>query len=368
MTKFIPIAKPYIAKQDIKLGLEALTNGWNEKHSFYVKKFEKNFKKKIKSRYSIATSSCTGALTIAIASLGLKKGSEIILSNINWIATVSPIANLGFKPVFCDIDLKNWCIDPLKLKTLINKNTGAIIVTHLYGNLCDMEKIMKISKEKKIPVIEDAAEALGSKYKNKYAGTIGDIGCFSFHASKSLTTGEGGMMIMNKKKIYNKAKKLSDHGRSKNNYNLYLPDEIGFKFKMTNFQAALGISQLKRFKKIILRKREIFKYYKNGLKILNFNFNYQNKKDYNSYWLTSIYVNENENFSFKNFRKYMLKRKIDVRNFFPPLSKLKMFNSKKNYKNSFIVSRNSFNIPSHIEITKKQMDMIINSIKKYFKK
>ncbi len=368
MKKFIPIAKPCILKSDIKLGLKALSNGWNKNHSFYIKKFENDFKKKIHSNYSIATSSCTGALTIAIASLNLKKGSEIILSNINWIATVSPIVNLGFKPIFCDIEFKNWCIDPSKLKTLINKKTGAIIVTHLYGNLCDMKKIMKISKEKKIPVIEDAAEALGSKCKKKYAGTIGDIGCFSFHASKSLTTGEGGMMVTNKKKIYDQAKKLSDHGRSKDNYSSYLADEIGFKFKMTNFQAALGISQLKRFKKIILRKREIFKYYKKGLDDLNFNFNYQDKNDYNSYWLTSIYVNENKNFSFKNFRKYMLKGKVDVRNFFPPLSKLKMFNYKKNYKNSFIVSRNSFNIPSHIEITKKQMNMIIDLIKRYFQK
>lgn len=366
MSKFIPIAKPEILKSDIKLASKALSDGWNKKHSYYVNKFEDNFKKQLKTNYAIATSSCTGALTLAIASLNLKKGSEIILSNLNWVATVSPIVNLGFKPIFCDIEIKNWCIDPLKLKTLINKNTGAIIVTHLYGNLCDMKKIMKISKEKKIPVIEDAAEALGSKCKKKYAGTIGDIGCFSFHASKSLTTGEGGMIVTNKKRIYDKVKKLSNHGRSKNNYTSYLADEIGFKFKMTNFQAALGISQLKRFKKIILRKREIFQYYKNGLKNLNFNFNYQDKNDYNSYWLTSIYVNENKNFSFKNFRKYMLKAKVDVRNFFPPLSKLKMFNYKKDYKNTFIISRNSFNLPSHIEIKKKQMDIIIDLIKKYF--
>ncbi len=368
MTKLIPIAKPEILKSDIKLASKALKDGWNKKHTYYINKFEDNFKKKIKTNYAIATSSCTGALTLALASLNLKKGSEIILSNLNWVATVSPIVNLGFKPIFCDIEIKNWCINPLKLTTLINKKTGAIIVTHLYGNLCDMEKIMKLSKEKKIPVIEDAAEALGSKCKKKYAGTIGDIGCFSFHASKSLTTGEGGMIVTNKKRIYDKVKKLSDHGRSKNNYSSYLADEIGFKFKMTNFQAALGISQLKRFKKIISRKREIFQYYKNGLKTLNFNFNYQDKNDYNSYWLTSIYVNKNKNFSFKNFRKYMLKAKVDVRNFFPPLSKLKMFNYKKNYKNTFIISRNSFNLPSHIGITKKQMDIIIDLIKKYFHK
>ena len=309
MAKFIPLTKPQILNTDVKLGYEALKKGWNTNHDFYIKKFENNFKKKIGCKYAVATSSCTGAITLALASLNIRKGSEVIISNLNWVATVSPIVQLGLKPIFCDIELKNWCIDPNKMENLINKNTGAIIVTHLYGNLCDMKKIMKIAEKKKLPVIEDAAEALGSKYRNKYAGAMGDIGCFSFHATKSLVTGEGGMLTTNKKNIYEKVRKLNNHGRSKSNHDFYLSNELGYKFKITNFQAALGISQLRRLEKIILKKRKIFEYYQKNLKMFNFKFNHQEDNEYNSYWLTSISVDKKYNFSFTKFRNYMKKKK-----------------------------------------------------------
>ena len=366
MSKFIPIAKPEILKSDIKLASKALRDGWNKKHSYYVNKFEDNFKKKLKTNYAIATSSCTGALTLALASLNLKKGSEIILSNINWIATASPIVNLGFKPVFCDIDLNNWCISIDEIKKKITKKTGAVIFTHLYGNLCEINKIKNYLKKRKIFIIEDAAEALGSKIKESYAGTQGDFGCFSFHASKTITTGEGGMLITNNKKLYKIAKKLSDHGRSKKNYKKYFADDIGFKFKITNFQAALGISQIKRLDKIINKKRKIFNYYKKNIKFNYLNFNFEEKGLKNSYWLTSVFVRK-KNFNFKKFQAFMFKNSVDIRNFFPPLSSLPMFKTKKNFKNSNILFLNSFNIPSHIGITKSDQNRIINLINNYFK-
>ena len=324
MKKFIPIAKPQIFKSDINLATEAIKKGWNKKHVYYVNKFERSFKEKISSRFAIATSSCTGAITLALSSLKLKKGSEIILSNINWIATASPIVNLGYKPVFCDIDQKNWCISPDEIKKKITKNTSAIIITHLYGNLCNIKNIKKILKKKNIYLIEDAAEALGSKINNKYAGTFGDFGCYSFHASKLITTGEGGMLVTNNKRLFEIAKKLSNHGRSSKNYKSYFPDEIGHKFKMTNPQAALGISQLKRLDILVKKKREIFSYYKKKLNQSFFKFNNEESNETNSYWLTSLFI-KNKKFNFLKFKKYMFKNKVDVRNFFPPLSTLKMF-------------------------------------------
>ena len=367
MNKLIPIAKPQILKSDIKLSTQAIKRGWNEKHLYYVNKFENDFKKKISSKFAIATSSCTGAITLALSSLKMKKGSEIILSNINWIATVSPIVNLGFKPVFCDIDQKNWCISPDEIKKKITRNTSAIIITHLYGNLCDIENIKKILKRKSIYLIEDAAEALGSKKYNKYAGTFGDFGCFSFHASKLITTGEGGMLVTNNKKFYQIAKKLSNHGRSNKNYKSYIPDEIGHKFKMTNPQAALGISQLKRLDKLVEKKREIFSYYKKKLNFSFLKFNNEEINETNSYWLTSLFVKKKK-FNFKKFRKYMLKNKVDVRNFFPPLSTLKMFKTKKKFPNSKIIFLNSFNLPSHLDLKKNEQNRIIFLIKNFFKK
>ena len=262
MTKLIPIAKPQILKSDVNLASKAIKDGWDHKHVFYVDKFERKFKQKVSAKYAIATSSCTGALTLALASLKLKRGSEVILSNLNWIATVSPVVTLGYKPIFCDVDLKNWCISIEQIKKKITSKTKVVIFTHLYGNLCEISKIKKYLKKKNIYIIEDAAEALGSKINGLYAGTFGDFGCFSFHASKAITTGEGGMLITNNSKLNRVAKKLSNHGRSKKNYKAYFADEIGYKFKMTNFQAAMGISQIRRLDKIIKRKRQIFNYYK----------------------------------------------------------------------------------------------------------
>ena len=366
MTKFIPIAKPHILKSDINLASKAIKDGWNKKHTYYLNKFENKFKKKISAKFAIATSSCTGALTLALASLKLKKGSEIILSNLNWIATVSPVVNLGYKPIFCDVDLKNWCISVDQIKKKITKKTAAVIFTHLYGNLCEIKKIKKYLKEKKIYIIEDAAEALGSKINGSYAGTFGDFGCFSFHASKTITTGEGGMLITNNSKLNKIAKKLSDHGRSKKNYKAYFADDIGFKFKMTNPQAALGISQISRLEKILNRKREIFNYYKKNIKYDFLDFNFEDNGVKNSYWLTSIHVRKKK-FNFKKFQKYMMAKGVDIRGFFPPLSTLPMFKSKEIFKNSSILFSNSFNIPSHLSLTKLDQNKIINLINNYFK-
>ncbi len=366
MTKFIPIAKPHILKSDINLASKAIKDGWNKKHTYYLNKFENKFKKKISAKFAIATSSCTGALTLALASLKLKKGSEIILSNLNWIATVSPVVNLGYKPIFCDVDLKNWCISVDQIKKKITKKTAAVIFTHLYGNLCEINKIKKYLKEKKIYIIEDAAEALGSKINGSYAGTFGDFGCFSFHASKTITTGEGGMLITNNSKLNKIAKKLSDHGRSKKNYKAYFADDIGFKFKMTNPQAAIGISQISRLEKILNRKREIFNYYKKNIKYDFLDFNFEDNGVKNSYWLTSIHVRKKK-FNFKKFQKYMMAKGVDIRGFFPPLSTLPMFKSKEIFKNSSILFSNSFNIPSHLSLTKLDQNKIINLINNYFK-
>ncbi len=365
MTKFIPIAKPQILKSDIDLASKALKDGWNKKHIFYLNKFENKFKKKLSAKYAIATSSCTGALTLALASLKLKKGSEIILSNLNWIATVSPVVNLGYKPIFCDVDLKNWCISTDQIKKKITKKTKAVIFTHLYGNLCEISKIKKYLKKKNIYIIEDAAEALGSKVNGLYAGTLGDFGCFSFHASKTITTGEGGMLITNNSKLNKIAKKLSNHGRSKKNYKAYFADDVGYKFKMTNPQAAMGISQISRLDKIIKRKREIFNYYKKNIKYDFLDFNFEESGLTNSYWLTSVHVKK-KNFSFKKFKNYMMIKDVDIRSFFPPLSTLPMFKRKEKFKNSNILFSNSFNLPSYLSLTNSDQDRIINLVNNYF--
>ena len=254
MSEKIYYSKPTITKDEINVILDAAKNGWGEKCYDYLFKFENVFKKYIGVNYAIATSSCTGAMHMGLYALGIKRGDEVILADTNWIATVSPIVHLGAKPVFVDINPKTWCIDPLEVEKKINNKTKAIIATHLYGNLCDMNKLRLISKNNNIHLIEDAAEALGSEYKKRKAGSMGIFSTFSFHGSKTITTGEGGMFLTNDKPLYDKVLTLNNHGRDKNQIKQFWSDIIGFKYRMSNIDASLGYAQMLRITEIINKK------------------------------------------------------------------------------------------------------------------
>ena len=200
----IPYAKPSIGNLELSYAADAAENGWGDQCYDYICKFEAIFRKHLNVDYAIATSSCTGALHLGMAALDIGPGDEVILADTNWIATVSPIVHLGAKPILVDVLPDSWCINPRAIESAINENTKAIIAVHLYGNLCDMEQLMSISERHKIPIIEDAAEAIGSVYKGNRAGSMGVFGTFSFHGSKTLTTGEGGMFVTNSEDLYQK--------------------------------------------------------------------------------------------------------------------------------------------------------------------
>lgn len=359
----IPITKPYITSLDIKLVETSVKNGWGKKKDFFINKFEFNFSKFIGAKYSLATSSCTGALTLALASLNLKK-KDIIIADINWIAIISAIQINNLNPVFADIDESTWCLSPSDLKKKITKNTGAVIVTHLYGNIANIKEIKKICNENNIYLIEDAAEAMGSKLNNKYVGTFGDIGCFSFHGTKAITTGEGGMIVTNNNRIFKKIVFLNNHGISKKKQ--FYCEQIGFKFKISNIQAALGISQLKKIIKIIKKKRKIFFLYKKLIDKSKFFMNYETKDHYNSFWMPTI-VSKNKNFKRYKFINYLKKRGVDTRVFFYPLSHFKMFKKEKN-PNSYAIYKNGINLPSYYDLSPKKIAYISKCINNYFKK
>ena len=212
--KLILTAGPSISQKEICYVNDAVTTGWNNKANYYVKKLEKNFADYLNCKYAISTSSCTGAMHIALLALGIKKGDEIILPNITWVATANAIAYVNATPVFADIDLDDWCIDANKIEKLITKKTKAIMPVHLYGQPSNMEKINKIAKKHNLYVIEDAAPAIGAKFKNKKCGTFGHFGAFSFQGAKLLVSGEGGMLVTNNKNLYLKALKISNQGRN----------------------------------------------------------------------------------------------------------------------------------------------------------
>lgn len=357
-----------ISTNDIKAVTLATKNGWGKNHNLYVKKFEEKFRKIIGAKYALAVSSCTGAIHLALSSFNFPKNSEIILADSNWIATLSPIIHLGLKPILVDVDIKNWCIDPKKIENKITKKTKCIIVTHLYGNLCDMKSINKIAKKYNLKVIEDCAESLGSKINDINTGNFSDIACFSFHGSKIITTGEGGMLITKHKKYFDRAKILNNHGRTNKNYYGFLANKIGYKFKMTNMQAAIGLSQLNRLKEKVLNKRVMFKNYKKFLSDLELNFNPENSGEYNSYWMTNIVFDKKYKINIKKLMNYLKKRNIQTRYFFPPLSKMKLLKAKKNNKNAMFLYKNSINLPSSLTLRQNDIFYVCNEIKKYLKR
>src|ERR1700674_4408479 len=236
--------KPSITELEIRYATDAAANGWGEHCYDYIRRFEALFREHLGVEYAIATSSCTGAMHMGLAALGIGKGDEVILADINWIASVAPVTYLGATPVLVDILPDTWCLDPAKVEAAITPRTKAIIAVHLYGNLCDMDALLAIGAKHGIPLIEDAAEAIGSQWHGRRAGSMGIFGTFSFHGTKTVTTGEGGMFVTRDHALYERVLTLSNHGRARGELRKFWPERLGFKYKLSNLQAAVGCGQM----------------------------------------------------------------------------------------------------------------------------
>jgi perosamine synthetase len=363
----IHYTKPSITDLEVQYATDAAKNGWGEKCYDYIYKFENLFKEHLNIKYTMATSSCTGAMHIGLSALGINYGDEVILADINWIASAAPITYLGAKPVFVDILADTWCIDPSKIEAAITPKTKAIIAVHLYGNLCNMDEIMYIAKKHNLYVIEDAAEAIGSIYKGKRAGTIGDFGVFSFHGTKTITTGEGGMFVTNNENLYEKANILNSHGRNPKNPKQFWAETIGFKYKISNIQAAIGCAQMERIDELINKKREIFfEYNKELSQITNLTMNPipKEKDTQYGYWMPTLIFDKKLGYDREKLLKIFKQNNIDGRIFFYPLSSLPMFEEKLENQVSYGIFERGINLPSYHEINNQDLSCIINIIKK----
>ena len=246
MIEKINYAEPKFWVNETKYVLDAVNSLWiSSVH--YLYKFEDEFKSLINAKYCTSVSNGTAALQVALMSLGLKFGDEVIVPGFGYMAAANVALSMGLKPIFVDVDEKTWCIDINSLSNIISKKTKVVIAIHTYGNMCKIDEIKKLCNLNDVFLIEDSAEALGSRYKNEFAGTIGDIGTFSFHAAKTLTTGEGGMISTNDKSLYEKFKLFKNQGIDKIKYLHIVP---GLNFRLTNYQAAMGLAQLESFNKI----------------------------------------------------------------------------------------------------------------------
>lgn len=364
----IPIAEPFLGPEEEKLVIEGLRSGWISSTGKYIGEFEEAFARFCTTKYAVAVANGTAALHLVLASSDIGPGDEVIVPSLTFVATANAVAYTGAKPIFADSEMETWNIDPEKIKEKINKKTKAIIPVHLYGHPAEMGTISAIARTYNLLLIEDAAEAHGAEFKGKKVGSLGDAGCFSFFANKVITTGEGGMITTNNKTLAEKIRILRDHGASKRRryYNPYL----GFNYRMTNLQAAIGTAQLKKIDKILKRKREIAKLYEKNLEPLVPQVTLQGEASWakNIYWMYSILVTNDGKINRDYLIGKLKKKGVDSRPFFFPAHKLPRFKVNESLPIAESLAKTGINLPSSPSLTDAQITLICSTIKEIFKK
>ena len=354
-----PVASPEIGEEELANVIDAISTGYISSVGKYIEQFENKFEEYIGQGYAVAVSSGTSALQLALSTLNLSKDDEVILPNFTFGGSINSIINSGATPVLADINIDNWTIDLNEIKKKITNKTKAIMPVHIYGQPSEMDEICEIAKKNKLLIIEDCAEAIGARYKDKIIGSHGDSSCFSFFANKTLTTGEGGMALFKKKDDAEKAKILRDHGMSKKKK--YWHDFLGFNYRMTNMQAAIGVAQIKKIDILLKNKKKIFEYYDSKFRDNSRIFLLpKNSWSENSYWIYTIRI---KGFSETKRDKFIINLKnrgVDCRPGFYPLHLMKPYKpyAKGDLKNSISVSKNSVSLPSAPNLTHQDQDFI----------
>jgi perosamine synthetase len=354
--------KPSITDLEIRYATDAATNGWGERCYDYIHRFEQQSREHLGVRHAIATSSGTGALHMGMAGLGIGPGDEVILGDINWIASAAPITHLGATPVLVDVLTDSWCLDPSAVEAAITPRTKAIMAVHLYGNLCDMDALAAIAFRHGLHLIEDAAEAIGSVWHGHRAGSIGTFGAFSFHGSKTVTTGEGGMFVTQDDALFEKVLTLSNHGRAPSQARQFWPDVVGFKYKMSNLQAAIGCAQMERIDELIAGKRRVFEFYAGHLRHLPLKMNPESAGTVNGYWMPTAVVDQGVTFNRDALLAAFKADNIDGRVFFWPLSMLPMFETNPAHAVSYSIYPRAINLPSYHDIDSDALARVVKCV------
>jgi len=360
-SKNIPWIEPYLSNLEEEYLVKAIRSGWISQGSF-VDDFEKNFAKSLEVGNCLTVSNGTTALTLALLSLGIGRGDEVIIPNYTFVATRNTVLQVEAEPVLVDIHPQTWCIDVESIKRAITPKTKAIIPVHIYGNVCEMDKIMEIARENNLYVIEDNAESPFSKYNGKYAGTFGDIGCFSFHAAKTITMGEGGAVVTNNLELVKKMRKIKDQGVGDKRY---WHDVVGFNFRITNMQAAIGCAQLEKLEEIITNKKRIYSRYIENLKsIKGITFQEIPSNISPLIWAIAIKIDPD---SFIGDRDSIIQildeKRIGTRPGFYPLSVMPPYTLCHNPVSEQIF-KNIILLPSSTSLTNEQVDYVCEEIKK----
>jgi len=363
--KTILTAGPSISPREASNAYDAARYGWNNNWAKYLKELEATFAAYVGVKHAMATSSCTGALHIALSALGLGPGDEVIVPDITWVATANAVLYVGATPIFADIKKDTWLLCPESVRSKITPRTKAIMPVHLYGHPCDMDSIMRLAKENNLYVVEDAAPSIGAEYHGRRTGSFGHFACFSFQGAKLAVTGEGGMLVTNDDTLRERAYSIWDQGRKPGTFWI---QNNGLKYKMSNVQAAIGLAQIQRNDSMIEAKRRIFEWYQKDLNsIPQLTLCLEPKATRSIYWMTSAAIEDSAPITRDQLIAGLKKRNIDTRPVFPAISQYPIWPRKQDpLPNAKWVGDNAINLPSGVCLRKSEVEYVCRAIHELF--
>ena len=363
------MAGPQVTESDIKIVVDALRNGWYGKEAYkYVELFESEFAKYHNRKFALMTPNCTSAIHLYLTAVGISPNDEVIVPDVTWVASAAPVVYLNAKPIFADVSNENWCLTAESIDARRTSKTRAVISVDLYGNMPDYDSIEEYCRKHNLVLLEDAAEALGSKYKNRRAGSFGDASVFSFHRTKTITTGEGGILLLDNEAVYNRAKFLRDHGRSPGTY---YNTEVTYKYMPSNLAASLGYAQFLRIDELVNKKRSIWSEYSELLKSFDFvSLNPEPTGIFNSVWSTVLVTNFDSGLTRDIIMKEFESRGIPSRPFFYPLTKLPAFANYITQKDSnqivaLNLSEHGVCLPSALNLQSNQIQKVVETFSEF---
>ncbi len=358
---FIPVAEPRFNGNELKYVTDCVQSGWISSLGKYVKDFEQQFADFCGARYGVATFNGTVAIHLLAATLNLGPGDEIIMPSLTYVATANGIRYTGATPVFVDSEPDTWNIDPQTVAQAITPRTKAIFAVHLYGHPADLDSLRAIANERGLLLFEDAAEAHGACYKNQRVGGLSDAAIFSFYGNKIITTGEGGILVTNNKSWAERAFFLENQGRYSDNP--YWHPEVGYNYRMTNVQAAIGLAQLERINEMIaIRRRNAAHYNRRLAGVPGLTLPPEAGWAKNVYWMYSVIIKDEFSLSRDELRHKLRQAGIDTRPFFYPVHQLPMYNTGQSLPVAEDLSRRGLNLPSGATLTPEQIDYVCDTL------
>jgi perosamine synthetase len=364
----MPVAGPWITQREIDAVARAAATAWFEGAGLETRAFEHEFAARVGRAHAIALPSCTSGLHLTLLALGVGPGDQVIVPETTWIATAAPVTYVGAEPVFVDVDPRTWCMSTESLAAAFTERTKAVIAVDLYGGFPELEAIETLCAERGVPLVEDSAEAAGGLHAGRHAGSFGVASTFSFHGSKTLTTGEGGMVLSDDDRLHERMLFLRDHGRLPGDVS-FRSVEVAWKYKMSELQAAMGRVQLDRLDELIDRKRTIFGWYAELLADQPLALNVERADERSTYWMVSAVFAPHTGISADAVRDHLAAHNMATRPFFPPLSSLPAFATAADTPRasasnpvSYDLAKRAINLPSALTLTHADVQRVCSTL------